>query len=70
MRHPAKLANILDENEAWTATFLEVDVNKVIPRLSIIRNLDMHRIAVVSLQSIAHCTAANQKLIIVIGQIP
>ena len=36
----------LNENDAWVATFLEADVNGVISWLSIIRNLDMHRIAV------------------------
>ena len=58
----------VNESEAWVATFLEADLNKTVTRLSIIRNLDMHRIAVVLLQSIAYSIVANQKLFIVFGQ--
>ena len=58
------------ENEASVATFLEADVNKIILRLKIIQNLDMHRIVVVLLQSILYIIITNQKLFIVIRQIP
>ena len=37
---------VLNENDAWVTTFIEADVNGVISWLSIIRNLDMYRIAV------------------------
>ena len=51
----------VNKGEAWVATFREVDINKVISRLSITRNSDMRRIPVVLLQSIVHSIAANQK---------
>ena len=60
----------VNENEAWVATFPEAVVKKVIPRLPVIRNLDMPRIAAVLLQSIAYSTVANQKLFIAFRQIP
>ena len=52
---------VVNESDIWVATFLEADVNKVIPRLSIKRNLNMYRISVVLLQSIAYSIIANQK---------
>ena len=49
-----------NENEAWVAKFLEADVKKVIPRLPILRNLDMHRVPVVFLQSVAYNIDGDQ----------
>ena len=60
---------VVNESDAWVATFLEADVNKVIPRLSVKRNLNMYRISVVLLQSIAYSIVANQKSFIVIRQV-
>ena len=59
----------LISNEQCVIVNSHTPYDKVIPRLSIIQNLDMHRIVVVLPQNIAYSIIANQKLFIVIMQI-